>query len=93
MKYFNVSEFILLLKEELENYEHYQVSYSPATEKTMGEWVDGFMTFAGYADDEVKDDYEYEEYDDDKYYEQYTHEEYEFVTRKKVKSFREDSEW
>lgn len=91
MKYFNVSEFALLLKEEIDNFEHYQVSYSPSAEKTIAEWVNSFMVFAGYADEEVEDTVSYEEYDDEYGYMDPHYEE--LVSRKKIRSYREDSEW
>lgn len=92
MKNFNVTDFVVLLKKELENFEHYQISYTPTTEKTMDEWVSSFMSFSGYADEEGELEFSNEEYDDETYYgfePQYE----ELVTRRKIKSFREDSEW
>lgn len=93
MKKNDVSNFVLTLREELENFEHYQLSYSPDTTKTNGEWVDSFLKFAGFAEDEVDDeDYGDEEYDDEVYYGQDSQYE-ELVNRRKYRSFRDDGDW
>jgi hypothetical protein len=91
MKKNDVSSFVLTLREELENFEHYQLSYSPDTVKTNGEWVDSFLKFAGFAEDEVDEDGD-EEYDDEVYYGQDSQYE-ELVNRRKYRSFREDGDW
>lgn len=91
MKKNDVSSFVLSLREELENFEHYQLSYSPHISKTNGEWVDSFLKFAGFTEDEVEEEYE-EEYDDETYYGQDSQYE-ELVNRRKYRSFRDDSDW
>lgn len=91
MKKMNVNDFVLYLKEELENYEHYQTSYSTTSQKTAGEWVDSFLSFAGFGEDEVEDSFE-EEYDDEVYYGQdFQYEE--LVNRRKYRSFRDDDRY
>lgn len=91
MKRNDVSSFVSSLKEELENFEHYQLSYSPDVQKTNPEWVDSFLKFAGFTEDEVDDDYE-EEYEDEIYYGQDSQYE-ELVNRRKYRSFRDDNDW
>lgn len=92
MKKLNVSDFLLALKEDLDSFEHYQLDYAPMVEKTTPEWVDAFLTFAGFNGDEVEEDESYEEYDDEQYYSQDLQYE-ELVSKRKYRSFRESDEY
>lgn len=88
MKKVDVNTFVLNLKDELDNFATFQLDYS-AESKTMPEWVDKFVNFAGYGDDELDEDMEDEEFDDENYYSQdFQYEE--LVNRRKYRSFRDD---
>lgn len=87
MKRINVTEFILNLRNELDDFENYQTTYSSTAQKTMSEWVNSFMNFSGYSE-EVEDEFS-EEYDDELYYEQDLQFE-DLVNRRKYRSFRDD---
>lgn len=87
MKKINISEFVLNLRNELDDYETYQTTYSTTIEKTMDEWVESFMNFSGYLE-ETEEEFE-EEYDDEVYYGQDLGFE-DLVNRKKYRSFRDD---
>jgi len=87
MKKINISEFVINLRNELDEYENYQTTYSSTTEKTMDEWVDSFMSFSGYMD-ETEEQFQ-EEYNDDFYYGQDLGFE-DLVNRRKYRSFRDD---
>lgn len=96
MKKNDVTSFVISLKEDLENFEHYQISYSPTLEKTDGEWLNSFLSFAGLSDDELDSDLD-EEYldsddDDDEYGYADSHYE-ELVNRRKYRSFRDDDSY
>lgn len=87
MKKINISDFVLNLRNELDDYESYQTTYSSISEKTMEEWVDSFMNFSGYTE-ETEEDFE-EEYNDEIYYGQDLGFE-DLVNRRKYRSFRDD---
>lgn len=87
MKKINISDFVLNLRNELDDYESYQTTYSSVSEKTMEEWVDSFMNFSGYTE-ETEEDFE-EEYNDEIYYGQDLGFE-DLVNRRKYRSFRDD---
>jgi hypothetical protein len=93
MKKLDVAEFLGQLREELDNFEHYQISYTPTAEKTYSEWADSFMKFAGIGEDEVDEEYdeELEEYDDEYGYVDSHYEE--LVNRRKYRSFRDDDSY
>ena len=95
MKKVDVNLFVLNMKEELDNFAAFQLDYS-AENKTMPEWVDKFVNFAGYGENEnswdLDDEEEDEEYDDENYYSQdYQYEE--LVNRRKYRSFRDDDKY
>jgi hypothetical protein len=90
MKKVDVNTFVLSMKDELDSFATFQLDYS--TENlTMGEWVDKFVNFAGYSDDEIDEDFA-EEYDDELYYGQDLQYE-ELVNRRKYRSFRDDDRY
>jgi hypothetical protein len=91
MKKVDVNTFVLSMKDELDSFATFQLDYSTEN-KTMGEWVDKFVNFAGYGDDEVDDDAEDEEFDDELYYGQDCQYE-ELVNRRKYRSFRDDDRY
>ena len=91
MKKVDVNTFVLSMKDELDSFATFQMDYSTES-RTMGEWVDKFVSFAGYSDDEVSEDFDDEEYDDDLYYGQDLQYE-ELVNRRKYRSFRDDDRY
>lgn len=91
MKKIDVNMFILKMKEELDSFESYQLTYSASSEKTTDEWVSDFMVFAGHEDADIQDQFE-EEYDDELYYGQDLQYE-ELVNRRKYRSFRDDDSY
>lgn len=91
MKKIDLNTFVHSFKDELDSFEHYQTTFSSVEKKTMPEWVDSFISFAGFSEDEVSDSME-EEYDDELYYGQdYQYEE--LVNRRKYRSFRDDDSY
>jgi hypothetical protein len=91
MKKVDVNTFVLSMKDELDSFATFQLDYS-TEDKTMPEWVDKFVNFAGYGDDEVDEEIGDEEYDDELYYGQDLQYE-ELVNRRKYRSFRDDDRY
>jgi hypothetical protein len=90
MKKVDVNTFVLSMKDELDSFATFELDYSTEN-RTMGEWVDKFVNFAGYGDDEISEDDD-EEYDDELYYGQDLQYE-ELVNRRKYRSFRDDDRY
>ena len=91
MKKIDLSTFVNQLISELKEYEDFSLQNSFESDKTMDEWVEGFMVFSGYSD-EQNDDFGYDEYDDEIYYSQdlkYG----DLVNRRKYRSFRDDDRY
>lgn len=89
MNKIDITEFIFAIKEELDNFEHYQTTYSTTKLKTMAEWVDKFVKFSGY-EDSLED--EYEESEEEIYYGEDLQFE-DLVNRRKYSSFRDDDRY
>jgi hypothetical protein len=92
MKTINLNTFVYQFVEEVRNFEENQLTRSPNSQKTMEEWVDNFLSFAGYVEDEDGEEFLSEEFDDDLYYGQ----DYQFqdlVNRRKYRSFRDDDSY
>lgn len=92
MKKINISSFISLLKNDIKQYEFYQSSYSNESLKTPDEWVESFLVFAGYQEEnsskQYEDDYTEELYGD---YEDFAYDD--LVNMKKYRSFRDDDRY
>lgn len=91
MKKIDISDFIVSLKEEIENFEYYQLSFSSTSKKTYSEWIDSFLTFSGINEDSIESSEE-EEYESELYFGEDSQYE-ELVNRRKYRSFRDDSDW
>lgn len=90
MKKFDLDGFTNKIIQEIREFEENQLSYTSSDKKTMQEWVDSFLVFAGYSDeDEDEEEYLSEEYDDDFYYDD-SFEYQQVINRKKYRSFRDD---
>ena len=91
MRKVDLNTFVYQLVDELKDFEERQATINPEQTKTMEEWVNYFLIYAGYQEEEEEtfsvDDYgdEYE-YNDDFAYE-------ELVNRRKYRSFRDDSSY
>lgn len=85
----DITEFVLSLKEELDNFEQYQTTYSTTHLKTMAEWLDKFLKFGGY-EDSIED--EYEDSEEEIYYGEDLQFE-DLVNRRKYRSFRDDDRY
>jgi hypothetical protein len=91
MKKIDLNSFVNQLVSELREYEDFGLQNLSETRKTMDEWVDSFLLFSGYSQDE-EEDFGYEEYDDNIYYAQDL--QYgELVNRRKYRSFRDDDRY
>lgn len=91
MRKVDLNTFIYQIVDELKDFEERQTTINPEQTKTMEEWVNYFLIYTGYQEEEEEsfsaDDYvdEYE-YNDDFTYE-------ELVNRRKYRSFRDDSSY
>lgn len=91
MKKIDLNSFVNLLISELKDYEDFSIQNLSEQEKTMDEWVENFLVFSGYSD-EQDEDFGYDEYDDEIYYGKDLKFE-ELVNRRKYRSFRDDDRY
>ena len=91
MKKIDLSTFVNQLISELKEYEDFSLQNSFESDKTMDEWVEGFMIFSGYSD-EQDHDFGYDEYDDEINYSQDLRYD-DLVNRRKYRSFRDDDRY
>lgn len=92
MKKIDISDFIVSLKEEIENFEYYQLSYSSTSKKTYSEWIDSFLKFSGISEDSIESSEEEEEYESELYFGEDSQYE-DLVNRRKYRSFRDDDRY
>lgn len=90
MKKIDLNTFIFRLTDEIRHFEETQMSLNPEDVKTQEQWVNHFLVFSGYEDEEG--DYETSEYEDDLYYGD-SFEYQELVNRRKYRSFRDDDRY
>jgi hypothetical protein len=89
MKKIDLSEFVFKINEDIRDFEESQATHSPDAKRTMEEWVNNFLIFSGYSEEE---DFQVEDYEDDLYYGD-SFEYQDLVNRRKYKSFRDDDRY
>jgi len=88
MKKIDISTFVYKITDEVREFEESQISINPEATKTMQEWVNNFLIYCGY-EEENEEEFESIGYEDDFYYEDaYGYQD--VVNRKKYRSFRDD---
>ena len=88
MKKIDISTFVYKITDEVREFEESQISINPEATKTMQEWVNNFLIYCGY-EEENEEEFESIGYEDDFYYED-TYGYQDVVNRKKYRSFRDD---
>lgn len=91
MKKIDLNTFIAKATDELRVFEERQEILSTDSRKTMEEWINNFLIFSGYQDED-EESLSSEEYDDDFYYGD-SFEYQELVNRRKYRSFRDDDSY
>lgn len=90
MKKIDLNDFLFKINEDIRDYEESQIAHSHGSKRTMEEWVNNFLVFSGYTEEE--EDFQVDEYDDDGYYGD-SYEYQELVNRRKYRSFRDDDRY
>lgn len=91
MKKIDLSSFIGKVTDELRVFEETQETLGMDSRKTMEEWINNFLIFSGYQEED-EENFSSEEYDDDFYYGD-SFEYQELVNRRKYRSFRDDDSY
>jgi len=90
MKKLDLNDFIYKITEDIRDFEETQATHSPNSERTMEEWVNNFLIFSGYSEEE--DDFQVDDYEDELYYnDSYGYQD--LVNRRKYRSFRDDDRY
>lgn len=91
MRKVDLNTFVYQFVDEVKDFEERQLVINPEQEKTMQEWVNYFLIYSGYQEEE-EEEYASDEYGDDfDYFEELQHEE--LVNRRKYRSFRDDDRY
>lgn len=90
MKKIDLNDFVFKFNEDIREYEESQATHSPSSKRTMEEWVNNFLVFSGYTEQE--EEFGTDEYDDDVYYGD-SYEYQDLVNRRKYRSFRDDDRY
>jgi len=91
MKKMDLNTFVAKFTDQIRDFEESQIMLGGEGKKTIAEWVNKFLIFSGY-EEEDEDEFASEQYDDDFYYGD-SFEYQELVNRRKYRSFRDDDRY
>lgn len=91
MKKMDLNTFVAKFTDQIRDFEESQIMLGGEGKKTITEWVNKFLIFSGY-EEEDEDEFASEQYDDDFYYGD-SFEYQELVNRRKYRSFRDDDRY
>lgn len=92
MKKIDLSTFVCSFMDEIKEFEEKQLTYDPETLRTMEEWINNFLIYCGYEEEEEDSEVGLDDYDSDfEYLEDFEYRD--LVNRRKYRSFRDDNSY